>query len=90
MTVYAGDQDNKKLIVIPKGSNSPIYIDMKFKPFRGALIKRDTVLLVGCLDSSLLYFSLATPTDPRLEKSLNLRVCISSLVMMSDDLLLCG
>jgi hypothetical protein len=39
-TVYAGDYNNKKLIVIK--NQSPVYIDMEKEPNKGVLMKEDT------------------------------------------------
>ena len=46
MTIYAGDMDHKKLIVV--ANNSPKYIDIQYKPLRTALMKKESILLVGC------------------------------------------
>ena len=48
MTIYAGDFNNKKLIVLTKGSTLPYYISMDHAPLRGGLMKKDTILVVGC------------------------------------------
>jgi len=50
MTIYAGDAENDKLIVVPKQFSSPLYIDLQKKPpFCGVLINNDTALIIGCL-----------------------------------------
>jgi hypothetical protein len=57
--VYAGDQNNKKLVIISKDAESPKYIDISEKssskemvltPYRVMLIKNDSQLIVGCLE----------------------------------------
>jgi len=61
MTIYGGDWNHKLLIVVVKGSQSPKYIDIEHQPRRGILIKNDTILLIGCEDGILLYYSLFSP-----------------------------
>jgi len=63
MTIYAGDFDNKKLIIVSKELDSPLYIDLENLPYCGALIKSDTELIIGCY-SYLYKYSLSTPTNP--------------------------
>jgi hypothetical protein len=41
MTVYAGDWDSSKLIVIGRTAQVPNYIDMQHQPRRAELINND-------------------------------------------------
>jgi hypothetical protein len=66
MTVYAGGYNTNKLIVVPKGSNLPLFIEIQNVPLRGALLKKDSLLVVGCETGNLLLFNLQSPIAPSL------------------------
>jgi len=57
-TVYAGDDDNSKLIVIPNYTLIPTFIPLDYPPLRGILIKNDTQLIVGCSKGYLYLMSI--------------------------------
>ncbi len=57
MTIYAGDDSNKKLIVVAK--NYLKYMNMgEYSPLTGELMKKHTLLLVGCKGGYLLLYNL--------------------------------
>ena len=66
MTVYAGGVNTNNFIVAPQGFNSPIFISISYNPFRAALIKEDTILILGCAFGNLLYYDLSKPSAPSL------------------------
>jgi hypothetical protein len=90
MTIYAGDSDNKKLIVIPKKDYSPVYHDVQYRPRRASLNSDHTVLLVGCDGGNLLFYTLTNPYNPLIMRQLTLNSTILCLLPIMKDLLLCG
>ena len=41
------------MVIIPYDSQTPNYFDIENPPLRGALVKNDTELIVGCADGHL-------------------------------------
>ena len=61
---------DKNLVVIKKDDETPIYVEMKYAPMSGILIKDDTQLIIGCSVYYLSFFSLTTPTLPSHTKTI--------------------
>ena len=89
--MYAGDDINKKLIVLAKEASAPVYIDVKENPKRGIIIKDSTLLIVGCNDGYLHLFSLNNPLAPSIITTIKLNFNNSwAFLKLSEDKLLCG
>jgi len=71
-TVYAGDYNNNKLLVIHKDVDKPHYVDVEHSPISAILMKDDTFLIIGCFVGFLNIFNLETPVLPTLIKSIKL------------------
>ena len=59
MTAYLGDKENKKLIVLGKKDDMPIYIDLSHKPISGVLMKNEKILLIGCEKGQLYTYDIS-------------------------------
>jgi hypothetical protein len=78
------------MVIIPNDSLTPNYVDIEYPPLRGALVKNDSELIVGCVDGHLTLYSLADPTNPLAVKTIKVSKSIWSLLKINDNTLLCG
>ena len=64
MTIYAGDHDNKCLIVIPQKTYKPKFINLDWSPKRAALMKQETILVIVSEFNTFFVFDLQIPINP--------------------------